>query len=141
MLPPLLQAERLFAAKWPKWAAQRRRRPQAAAAAELGAEEALAAALEGRQGLGREAREFVEGAADLAYARGIAGENRRMVVGLGWGPVYMGLRGTPPAVDWCVFAGLPLPHSGGRDTAHLASSLSKHATCLGALQLSAREGS
>jgi hypothetical protein len=88
--PPIqrtaMQGEKLFRSRWPKWAASpayRRggaaRAAAAAAAAELTVDEAVAAALGGAGGapaaaqLGKAAKAFVEGAADLALAKGIAG--------------------------------------------------------------------
>ncbi|GAB4815180.1 hypothetical protein N2152v2_002226 [Parachlorella kessleri] len=72
--------EKLFKARWAKWGASpayRRgsaaRTARADAAAQLSADAAVAAAVEGSGELGRAAKSFVEGAADLALAKGIAG--------------------------------------------------------------------
>lgn len=77
--PHPYQAERLLPTKWAKWGAEAagpKRRAAAKAVADLAPEQALAAAVGGSEGAGKAAREFLDRAADLAYARGIAGEWR-----------------------------------------------------------------
>lgn len=67
-----LQGEKVLLSRWPKWAATA---PASSAAASLSGLEAVQAAVQGSGALGKAAQQFLEGAADLAYAKGIAGES------------------------------------------------------------------
>lgn len=66
----------MFLSKWGKWAKPAAQRSQEAArAAKLSPSDALAAALDPGSELGRRGLEFLDGAADLAWAKGITGEH------------------------------------------------------------------
>lgn len=68
-----LQGEKVLLSRWPKWAATAP--ATSSAAASLSGLEAVQAAVQGSGALGKAAQQFLEGAADLAYAKGIAGES------------------------------------------------------------------